>query len=964
MHMEEVFVSAHRRAVDAIKRVDPTARVGFDGPAGLSSWSGMNWWEFAKFFDLINIYFHKTVDQEIVRSFARKGTIVCAWYGGYFYGDLCGSGWQRKEDMQRFFPWWMAFHGATATSWYNSWGTIENGIAPDLRPYPCFEWAIEEGGELGAGVGKLLLNSKRQHDHVAVHYSQASTYASTIDQSLTSVRKSRRNVFLALEDIGLQYEFLSYEQIEKDALSEDGWRVLVLPYSQALSGQEAQRIREFVHKGGFVLADMSPGVMDAHCKRLPAGALDDVFGLRHAAKRTAQQGAARPAGTVDAISLAAAIPEATADAGLTLTTGRALATVGNTPVAIVNRFGAGRAVCLNLALDRYAALRREGQAGPVKDLLRRLLELAGVRSRIKLHAATGEVKACEIVRFRDGQVEYVGLMKSKVKGEPAPLEAHVVFPGKAHVYDVREKRHIGLSNRVRASITPWRAKLYALLPYEVAALTLTSGRGVYQQGEVAALKARLKTSPGRVGTHCIRFSVSAPYGAVQRHYSQNVLSQSGEAAGEIAFALNDPPGRWRLRADDVVSGQHASLDVELRPRPAGAAPVHGPPARKLLIRDLPAKPTSARTSAQPRMDRVGVSVGGLFQRKVGYGPLKGHTYRSRSISFAGVPFALRWMDVVGSQGQHLGYEEGYIGMPGPSAQNWYHGGFLFLFINGRDLGRMPVKHVEGLEQGQRGSADMIWDAAEAAVRARFVVHAGDDRLFVEIALKPKVDIKSLRVETVCYPSLFTSHLNKPGRRHVIGPTTEARQDQPFAIDPSKDAWLLYADDVHDVANGSGVGPCAMAFLPDQVDRGEISIGSYPVRTVLHVKPHVRLIRMAFWDLRGMTNAEALAKMRKTAAPTRSRLAKMDFTILAASQLDLPKRRREVDGLIRRSRAQATFTPIFGPLFARLAVLIPEVRAQQSSRELVDPAKEREIARILAKLADAEQDLRFAALFGD
>ena len=225
-----------------------------------------------------------------------------------------------------------------------------------------------------------------------------------------------------------------------------------------------------------------------------------------------------------------------------------------------------------------------------------------------------------------------------------------------------------------------------------------------------------------------------------------------------------------------------------------------------------------------------MSVGKFTQRPVAWGPHKGKTYRERPIPFAGTPFSLRWMDVVDEQGKHQGYEEGYIGMAAPSGANWYFGGFLFFFVNGHDVGNVRVSRVDVVEQGERGAVDMIWETSEATVRARSIVLAGDDRLFVEFALKPKTEIKSLRVETVCYPSLFTSARKMPGRRHVISPAKEARQGQPFRIDPTKDWWLLFADDVHDMAKGSGVGPCGMAFLPDQIASGSISIGSYPVRT--------------------------------------------------------------------------------------------------------------------------------------
>lgn len=965
MHMEEVFVGAHRVATDTIKSVDPTARVGFDGPAfWLSwSWSGMNWWEFAKFFDLLNLYSGQTVGLEVVRSFAKKGTIVCSWYGGYFYGNRCGSGWQRNEDMQRFFPWWMAFHRGTATAWYNSWGTIENGMAPDLSAFPCFGWAIEEANELKAGVGKLLMNAERLHDGIAVHYSQASVHASTIDHSLTSISTSQRNFLVVLEDLGLQYEYLSYEQIESGALMKERWRVLVLPHSQALSGKEAEGIRGFVRSGGLVLADLAPGVMDEHCKRLPGGFLDDVFGVKQGAARAKRTGKADISATVDAVRFEAAIPDAVVDGSLTLTTAEALGKTGATPVVTVNEFGNGKAVLLNLALDHYETLRKAGSEEPIKNLLRRVLEIRGVRSRIKLTTEAGELKGCETVFFRDGPIEYVGLLRSHVAGEPISVQARMALPQEAHVYDVRAKRFLGFTKAVETSMRAWRAQLYALLPYRVNGMKLATGKRVYHQGDVVVLKATLNTSAGKVGTHCIRLTVSGPDGASRPYYSQNVLSEDGKAVGEIPLALNDQPGRWRFVAEDVVSGTKEVAEVELRRR-ADVALGEGPDEKMPAIRQLPPHAPSAKAALPTASSRVGVSVGKLTQRPVGHGPLKGKTYRARAIPVTGTPFSLRWMDVVDEQGKHQGYEEGYIGMPEPSAQNWYHGGFLFFSVNGRDLGSVPVSDVGVVEQGARGSVCMVWETPEAKVQARFLVLAGDDRLFVEIALKPKTEIKSLRVETVCYPSLFTSARKMPGRRHVISPTKEAWQRQPFRIDPAKDWWLLYADDVHDVAKGSGIGPCAMAFLPEQVSGGSISIGSYPVRTRLDVNPNVRRIRLVFWDLRGMTNADAQAKMRKDAPAARSHLEEMDFTILAVATLDVAKRRSEIGKLIQSCGGERKFAPIFRPLLVRLEDVQARLRKQKRAGGPVDPAAERELTELLHKLAEAEWDLKFHAVTRD
>ena len=62
-----------------------------------------------------------------------------------------------------------------------------------------------------------------------------------------------------IEDQGLQYNFVSYMQLEQGELLKGGYRVLVLPQSSSLSIAEVGAIREFISQGGIVIADGEPG---------------------------------------------------------------------------------------------------------------------------------------------------------------------------------------------------------------------------------------------------------------------------------------------------------------------------------------------------------------------------------------------------------------------------------------------------------------------------------------------------------------------------------------------------------------------------------------------------------------------------------------------------------------------------------------------------------------------------------
>ncbi|HIE09266.1 MAG TPA: hypothetical protein EYP65_05400, partial [Armatimonadetes bacterium] len=64
--------------------------------------------------------------------------------------------------------------------------------------------------------------------------------------------------------------------------------------------------------------------------------------------------------------------------------------------------------------------------------------------------------------------------------------------------------------------------------------------------------------------------------------------------------------------------------------------------------------------------------------------------------------------------------EGYIGMPMPTSENWYHSGFLFVRLNGVDIGTYKVKAVRVVETGERGAVDICWEAEPGFVRVRFL----------------------------------------------------------------------------------------------------------------------------------------------------------------------------------------------------------------------------------------------------
>jgi hypothetical protein len=84
-----------------------------------------------------------------------------------------------------------------------------------------------------------------------------------------------------LEDIGYQYDFVSYLDVEEGSVNlSERFRVIILPKTLCLSEKEAAALRQFVAEGGTLVADAMCGLMDAHGKARPAGVLDTLFGIK------------------------------------------------------------------------------------------------------------------------------------------------------------------------------------------------------------------------------------------------------------------------------------------------------------------------------------------------------------------------------------------------------------------------------------------------------------------------------------------------------------------------------------------------------------------------------------------------------------------------------------------------------------------------------------------------------------
>jgi len=509
--MDVCYANGLQVGSDAVHSVDPEAYVGIGG-GQMPGWGGYDYARITKALTAIEPYDIGN-NIEIVRSLNPAMAVLTT---AFAHGP-----WEKQR------VWHELLHGNR--------GLI---LWDDKSEYLDKDGGLEERGreasgyynELRNGIGALVINSRRQADPIAIHYSQPSLRVEWLLESrprgsawaTRSARTERtENDFLRLreswcrviEDSGLQYNFVSYDQLEQGELLRRGYRVLVLPRSSALSAVEAQAIHEFVAQGGVLFADGAPGAFDQHGRRLPQARLADLGGK---------------------------IVHASADI---------------------------------LDYHRERVLRK---GGATRDAVARVLSEAGVQPQFRVTDMHGQpVQGVETHIFRNGAVTLVALLSNPDLrvDELGPPDfrsnenfAHrqslrLALPETLTVYDVRAAKALGKTRELNVDLDPYEPVIYAVCRESLPDLTLSAPARV-PRGETGRARISFAAlTPAAV--HILHLEVTDPAGQLVRHYSGNVRAPLGHAVWELPLAHNDATGTWHLRAQDLLSGQTKTASIEV-----------------------------------------------------------------------------------------------------------------------------------------------------------------------------------------------------------------------------------------------------------------------------------------------------------------------------------------------------------------------------------------------------------------
>jgi len=554
-YMNDQLADCYRFIQTTIRSLDPQARCGLSGTQSPEAANGMDWWKLASSFSYFHSY-NTSWSNEMRRSFQRTGG---AEQSPYF------SGYSVVDPEAEYNLWWCLFHDCRGISawctglfFYGDFTPTESGR--DTRAH------LER---FRRGPWRLLRDARRQHDGIAIYYSMPTILAGALSGEEEKINAARDAWVKLIEDSALQYEFLAYQQVADGVLRQGEFKAVILPYTLALSRQEADELRAFVSRGGTLVATRPVGLRDELGRPQKPGLLDEVFGAGVEGPAAALEPRVRLSAPAAGLAAGTELRLPVAVSNLVLHGGEAGATADAGKVPALVRGSAGRAVLLNLDLTHVEQERRfhSPTERQVRALLAGILAGAGIRPAYPVTLNSGQAPHVETIRYRTEGVEYLCLLNADSTSDVASIP----LGGRREVCDVRSGERRGPMEALVVPVEPRCARLYSLTEGPWPSPTITADRTVLRERQDPpgrGLPASVSFTVGRNGPmparQLVRLTVTDAAGRVRDELAQTLWLAAAPVSSSLPLALNDPPGAWTVTVTDVASGTAAAAQVEVR----------------------------------------------------------------------------------------------------------------------------------------------------------------------------------------------------------------------------------------------------------------------------------------------------------------------------------------------------------------------------------------------------------------
>jgi hypothetical protein len=577
--MDDVLMNAYAVGVKKIQEFDPGAFVGIGGGQGPVAVGGWDFWKLTHTLNCMEPYYIGN-NVELIRSFNPQFHTISMTGGG-------------DNDSKRH-RWHLFLHGDhAALMWDDKTSFVDDQGKFDEQGRESAKWHKE----LTAGLARQYMLAPRIDDPIAVYESQASMRVhwavhvrakgsdwakrGSRDERVDNLSQRERETWLKiLEDAGLQYRMLAPQQVLAgdlklyDAKTGQGFKILILPRILALSGPEADAIRQFAQSGGTVIADGLTGLFDEHGKRLPAGQLDELFGIRRPAGYRMAELGTEPSGLEGLKMMESGIDAA----------GAAPAHAAAPKCVLERHVGKGLAIYLNVDLIDYHRLRlHAGEEKAIRDLVNPMLyqQLGKDRRAPLVTTADGQVPLGVETVVKDlGGPRIVALMRNPQTmiselgpveyqsnegfEKPAEVKLDANLPGQDETfvyYDMRAGKKLAQGKSLTLTVQPYEPVMLSVWSKDPGTFTVQAPSAIAQG---SPLDIEVKPGSAQASQYVYHIDVTGPDGKPRLDYRMNFTFGPEGGRIHVPLALNDPSGAWTISIREAATGvtQEAKVQVE------------------------------------------------------------------------------------------------------------------------------------------------------------------------------------------------------------------------------------------------------------------------------------------------------------------------------------------------------------------------------------------------------------------
>jgi len=539
--MEDLLTDYYQKIAQEIKSVAPDGCFAISGTQRPGAGNGIDWWKLSQPQVLQGALAYGGFGSNNMRWSFSKGTLKAFPYAiGY---NITGI----KLSMR---IWEAALEQSFGVGMFDFQYLIASGAYK-----PSLSEAISYIKEWRQGYWDLIYNAKRRTD-AAIYYSQNSLHLSRIlgqEEDFMDELDGWRGV---ISDLGYAYKFISYAQVEKGCLIDDGVKILVLPQTFSLSDAEAKGIMDFVENGGTVLASGACGTYDENLKPRDKNALNAVLGFDlDLADGPAVMNLNENGGDPLSVKQCGAVK---GDPGqgtqVLLRDSRK-----SLPLATVNKTKEGKSVWLGFRISQFNFDCSNEQ------MMNRWRKIVGQVSKtcpVKPLYIPGNGFIGQVYSYTSGDVELVGIISDKDKCRLEVNSCAIDIPHGKRLLLVKENGLAGnienKNNKANINLKGGGACLIAFVPEKRDGPEMAV-KADEKNGEISwqvACKGHLLPVP------VISVNLIDPAGKERQH--KVLLFENGKTTieGKAFIAPQDPFGRWKLEVCDVLTGKKTSARFE------------------------------------------------------------------------------------------------------------------------------------------------------------------------------------------------------------------------------------------------------------------------------------------------------------------------------------------------------------------------------------------------------------------